>query len=74
MVTDMLSLDQSTQREILDILTFPMERPGSRRGLLELALGQNAPILDRIDFEGPVKPFILNMLHELIGFGEIKHV
>ncbi len=61
----MAYLDRTATRELLDLLAPLMQREGERRAMLLEALGVGCPVLDRIEFGGPVHPFLLNMIDML---------
>lgn len=65
-------LDTTTQRELLDLLAPLVERERDRRTLLATALGTESPALRGIEWSGPVEPFILRMIGELVRFGEAQ--
>lgn len=69
--TPMPSLNKSNIQQIVDLLTPLMERENERRSLLILALGQDAPILRRLDPTGPVESFLVNMIKVLVDYGEV---
>jgi hypothetical protein len=65
-------LDNVTQRELLNLLAPLLGSEEERRGLLQLALGLHCPVLQQLDFKGPVVTFILRMVAQLDTFGEIE--
>lgn len=68
----MPSLDNSTQHELLALLSPRFGREADRRALLALALGTDCPALRQIDWSGAVEPFVLRMVAELARFGEVE--
>jgi formylglycine-generating enzyme required for sulfatase activity len=68
----MAYLDRTTQKELLDLLTPLLDRPEDRPGLLTLALGMGCPVLQQIEYHGPVEPFILRLTQRLANFGELE--
>lgn len=65
-------LDYVTQRELLDLLAPLLGNEEERRGLLQLALGAEHPLLRRLDCTGAAEIFILKTVDELTALGEIK--
>jgi hypothetical protein len=68
----MPQLDNSTQHELLALLSPLLERVGDRQPLLALALGTDCPALGQIEWGGAVEPFVLRMVAVLVRFGEIE--
>ncbi|MGB7990722.1 MAG: SUMF1/EgtB/PvdO family nonheme iron enzyme [Candidatus Methylophosphatis roskildensis] len=68
----MPNLDNSTQQELLALLSPLLDREGERRALLALAFGTDWLALRRIEWAGAVEPFVLRMVAELARFGEIE--
>ena len=65
------SLDTATREELINLLAPLMGAESERRALLTLALGSEAPVLRRLQFGGAVEPFIVNMINDLMAFGEM---
>ena len=68
----MPQLDNSTQHELLALLSPLLEREGDRQPLLAFALGTHCPALAQIEWSGAVEPFILRMVGALTRYGEIE--
>ena len=68
----MPQLDNSTQHELLALLSPLLEREGFRQPLLAFALGTHCPALAQIEWSGAVEPFILRMVGVLARVGEIE--
>ncbi len=67
-----INLDSNTINELMEILKPFMESENSRRPFLILALGSQAPVLQRITWSGTVADFIPNMVDKLAGYGKVS--
>lgn len=66
-----MKLDSNTINELVELLRPFMEDEGSRRPFLVLALGNNSPVLQRINWSGSVATFIPDMVCKLADYGEV---
>jgi hypothetical protein len=62
-----MNLDATLQRELLDLLAPVLQREADRRRFVMGAMGESAPLLDGVAWEGAVEPFILRLLSVLVG-------
>ncbi|MBD2248306.1 NACHT domain-containing protein, partial [Nostoc sp. FACHB-888] len=67
----MLKLSAKTLNKIINILSPLMEDERNRRPFLVLALGNDLPVLQYINWSGAVASFIPDMLCKLIDYGEV---
>jgi predicted NACHT family NTPase len=66
-----VKLDPNTINELVVLLKQFMEDERNRRPFLVLALGNDAPVLQRITWSGAVAAFIPDMVCKLADYGEI---
>jgi predicted NACHT family NTPase len=66
-----VKLDPNTINELVVLLKQFMEDEQNRRPFLVLALGNDAPVLQRITWSGAVAAFIPDMVCKLADYGEI---
>ena len=66
-----MKLDPNTINELVVLLKQFMEDEQNRRPFLVLALGNDAPVLQRITWSGAVAAFIPDMVCKLADYGEI---
>jgi hypothetical protein len=67
-----VKLDSNTINELVELLRPLMEDEQSRRSLLILALGNDAPVLQHITWSGAVAAFIPDMVCKLADYGELE--
>jgi GUN4-like/Effector-associated domain 8 len=67
----MVELGADTIKELMELLGPFMEDDRSRRPFLVVALGNDAPVLQYIDWRGAVATFIPHMVDVLAKYGEI---
>jgi hypothetical protein len=68
----MPTLDLTTQRELLALLSPLLQTEDERRALLQLTVGPGHALLGRIDFSGAAEPFVLKLIERLSAFGELE--
>ncbi|MEH1795587.1 hypothetical protein [Nostoc sp.] len=66
-----LKLEPDTINELVNLLRPFMEDERSRRPFLVLALGNDAPVLQHINWSGAVANFIPEMLCKVADYGEV---
>ncbi|MDZ8135785.1 MAG: hypothetical protein RM049_10855 [Nostoc sp. DedQUE04] len=66
-----LKLKPNTLNELVNLLRPFLEDERSRRPFLVLALGNDAPVLQHINWSGAVASFIPDMLCKLADYGEV---
>lgn len=66
-----LKLEPNTLNELVNLLRPFLEDERSRRPFLVLALGNDAPVLQHINWSGAVASFIPDMLCKLADYGEV---
>jgi len=66
-----VKLDSNTINELVELLRPLMEVEKDRRSILVSALGNDAPVLQRITWSGAVAAFIPDMVCKLADYGEI---
>lgn len=66
-----LKLKPNTLNELVNLLRPFLEDERSRRPFLVLALGNDAPVLQHINWTGAVASFIPDMLCKLADYGEV---
>ncbi|BAY35663.1 putative signal transduction protein containing Nacht domain (plasmid) [Nostoc carneum NIES-2107] len=66
-----LKLESKTINELVNLLRLFLEDERSRRPFLVLALGNDAPVLQHINWSGSVANFIPDMLCKLADYGEL---
>ena len=66
-----MRLEPSTINELVELLRPFMEVEKDRHSILVLALGNDAPVLQRIAWSGAVATFIPDMVCKLADYGEI---
>ncbi|MBD2563967.1 MULTISPECIES: hypothetical protein [Nostoc] len=66
-----LKLEPKTLNELVNLLRPFLEDERSRRPFLVLALGNDAPVLQHINWSGAVASFIPDMLCKLADYGEV---
>ncbi|MEQ8975541.1 MAG: hypothetical protein RIE73_34810 [Coleofasciculus sp. C1-SOL-03] len=67
-----MKLDSYTINELIELLQPLMEDERSRRSILIRALGNDAPVLQRITWSGAVATFITEMVCMLANHGEVE--
>ena len=67
-----MKLDPNTINELVVLLKQFMEDEQNRRPFLVLALGNDAPVLQRITWSGAVAAFIPDMVCKLADYGELE--
>ncbi|MCC5609890.1 hypothetical protein LC612_24720 [Nostoc sp. CHAB 5834] len=67
----MLKLSAESINEIVDILRPLMNDQKNRTSLLNLAFGNDAPVLKNIDLSGNPQSFTSNMVSKLADYGEV---
>lgn len=68
----MVNLDSETIQELVELLKPFMEDEQERRPFLIMALGNNTPVLQRINWGGNVEIFTTRMIDQLAGYGEVS--
>lgn len=66
-----MRLDAKTLKELVAILAPFMKTESERRALLHEALG-DSPLLKQIEYIGPSRSFVLNVISQLEAFGDIE--
>ncbi len=66
-----LKLEPNILNELVNLLRPFLEDERSRRPFLVLALGNDAPVLQHINWSGAVASFIPDMLCKLADYGEL---
>lgn len=66
-----LKLEPNTINDLVNLLRPFLEDERSRRPFLVLALGNDAPVLQHINWSGAVASFIPDMLCKLADYGEL---
>lgn len=67
-----MSLDNTTQRALLELLSPLLEREEDRRALLTLVFGEHAPVLKQLELHGTVEAFVLQLTAEMVRLGQAE--